>query len=146
MSDRDDKSVGETNLVGEQFLAVADMDIPESKNHEGKGKKGKSGEAAAAGRGRPQASDAFLATMKTFGFSMAEINKVLLSWIKLDGQALAARLSDFFKERASASKHMVVQFSNGGFDLVASFLNSESRPDAALMAIQRHDLPMPSPK
>ncbi len=109
----------------------------------GKGKSGK-GEGA-MGRGKPQATAALVDAMKRFGMPVEQIMEVIRNWSHLNGKALAERLADFFDNTARASAHMVVQFSNKGFDLISRFLSYGRAKDPVPIVAARPDAKGPSP-
>lgn len=89
----------------------------------GKGSKGKaSGGAGAMGASKAPITPAFFEKMKSIGASMEQITAILRDWKHLKDGDLTRALADFGRIVAKSSAHVVVNFSNGGFDLIHRLL------------------------
>jgi hypothetical protein len=105
---------------------TVDDDFENEQAEETRRKKGK-GEAEGAGaigRAKAPVSEASFELMKRFGLSRAAISEILRTWSHLVDEQLVRRLSDFARDTARASAHLLVSFDyKGGFALVTNFLS-----------------------
>lgn len=81
--------------------------------------------AGAMGRAKAPVSEAAFELMKKFGLPKEKIAEILRTWSHLVGDQLVRRLTEFARDTARASAHLLVQFDvKGGFAVVTNFLSS----------------------
>ena len=95
----------------------------ERRKKEGKGKRDGAG---SIGQAKAPVSEAAFALMKQFGLPKEKISEILRTWSHLVGDQLARRLSEFARDTARASAHLLVQFVKGDVAIVTNFLSNLS--------------------